>query len=147
MKKILLAAGALLLAFAMFACGSSGRYSRIAGELGLDLSRSVIELEEDSHGGFHNDGLLRLQLRLAEDDFEPGEAWEPLPMDQETETLFYGVHDEISDFMPKAEKGYYFVLDRGDPSDGPVLERPSYNFTIALYDTASGMLYYCALDT
>ena len=145
MKKILIAAAALLLALGMFACGSGGRYNRIAEELGLDLGSAVIEVEKDTHAGFHNDGLLRMQFST--DVFNPGETWQPLPMDEEAEPLFYGVHDDISAFMPQVQEGWYFVLDRGDPSDGPILDRPSYNFTLALYDAEAKQLYYCALDT
>ena len=49
-------------------------------------------------------------------------------------------------------KGYYYFLDRHDEaiyynSDENVLNRFSYNFTIALYNEETNKLYYYELDT
>jgi len=54
--------------------------------------------------------------------------------------------------IPEVDNGYYYFRDRHyqstDPTDDSgVLGRASYNFTIAIYDTDSKILYYMELDT
>ena len=40
-----------------------------------------------------------------------------------------------------------FMLDRQHNKEAPLLERFSFNFTLALYDTDTDRLYVCELDT
>ena len=54
-------------------------------------------------------------------------------------------------FSPQVEQGYYSFRDRYAeqyPDDThPLLQRFSYNYTAALYDTENSTLYYYELDT
>ena len=53
--------------------------------------------------------------------------------------------------MPEIEEGYYRLIDRqseeGKATGADILHRASLNFTVGLYDTEKGILYFCELDT
>ena len=49
--------------------------------------------------------------------------------------------------VPEIQTGYYRLLDRQHNKETPLLERFSFNFTLALYDTDTDRLYVCELDT
>jgi hypothetical protein len=54
--------------------------------------------------------------------------------------------------IPEITNGYYYFYDRFEDSSDPLndselLERSSYNFTLAIYDADSQILYYCEVDT
>ena len=153
---------ALLLSavLALTACGGSQK-QQIGSELGLDLSQAAIVQSEDSHSGFLGDGSTRVVLSLPE-----GEAveairsnWTPFPLDQTAETLLYGIspgeypdgpyltREDGTPMVPEIRNGFYLLLDRQETQEVPLLERYSFNFTLAVYDADSGYLYYCQLDT
>ena len=109
-----------------------------------DPEYSIIEFEDDN---FEN--------TIKEDN-----TWHVLPVKDETVTaLLYGL--EMSEMtygpyleneMPKVEHGYYFFYDRHSESKNPfdvseVLERASLNFTVAIYDAETDILYYAEMDT
>ena len=77
----------MLLVLALLAgCGIDGgegwALRRIGRALGVDLSGGTLARFEDSHGGFHGDGLTAAEVEL--DGLEEGLAdapgWRPLPM-------------------------------------------------------------------
>jgi hypothetical protein len=128
--------------------------------LGLDLSQGTVTRQEDSHGGFHGDGSTFTVLTFdaeAQQTLEGemgGDCWHPLPM---TENVAQAVECLVLDendtrLIPEVEQGYYYFRDRNresqDPADdGALFDRYSYNFTLAVYDSETGTLYYFELDT
>lgn len=50
-----------------------------------------------------------------------------------------------------SDNGYYFLYDRqaknGRAAGADILRRDSLNFTVAVYDSDSRILYYCEMDT
>ena len=57
-------------------------------------------------------------------------------------------------FLPIALLLYYFFFDRHSDATNPKDDsafldesRPSYNFTVAIYDSDTNMLYYARVDT
>ena len=54
---------------------------------------------------------------------------------------------------PEIENGYYFFMDRQAEEnedkydDSKVLDRGSYNFTVAVYDTDTDVMHYFKMDT
>ncbi|MBQ3404457.1 MAG: hypothetical protein IJG63_03445 [Oscillospiraceae bacterium] len=88
--------------------------------------------------------------------------WEPLPPSETAFALLYGGEGEtysvaplVSDgegnaLVPPADRGYYMLVDRqseGVTAGPELLSRPSYNFTIGLYDSDSDTLSFYTLDT
>lgn len=56
----------LLLALLLALCGCSGsRADYVGRQVGLDLPRTESVTYQDSHGGFHGDGLLLVELAFA----------------------------------------------------------------------------------
>ena len=49
--------------------------------------------------------------------------------------------------IPKIENGYYFFKDRQADKDKEILDRYSFNFTVAVYDNDNNKMYFCELDT
>lgn len=141
-----------------------------SGQTSVQLVKKI-----DTHGGFHNDGLTYMVLKLE----DPGEEylkaieqnpdWKRLPLSANLNALLYGeimkkegteVHrgPYITDpesgetCFPPVAKGYYYFEDRHFQSadskdDTEILGRGSFNLTIALYDTDAHVLYYCRFDT
>ena len=64
----------------------------------------------------------------------------------------YLTDDNNNPVIPQIENGYYYFLDRHSRSvdsydDSDVLDRYSFNFTIAIYDADNDILYYVEFDT
>ena len=89
--------------------------------------------------------------------------WKSFPLDKTVQTLLYGYESDelicepyITDennnaIIPEITNGYYFLYDRqaknGRAAGADILRRDSLNFTVAVYDSDSRILYYCEMDT
>lgn len=118
---------------------------------------------EDSHGGFHGDGTAYAILDCSQNREKARElvaGWKELPLPENLSLTFYGGERDgmYYDFdladqanMPKVEHGFYCFQDRHsksiDSSDAEIFDRGSYNFSLAVYDSDTGRLYYFELDT
>ena len=171
MKKnvISLIAAALLLA-GLTACKAKTPQDLASDALNLDLSSGSEVSSYDTHSG-NGDGTSCIVLSFQDDtvleQIQAGDAWHPLPVDQTTQVLVYGLLEETSDasrqigpfltddsgdpLVPAIQNGYYFLLDRqakdGKAPGSDILDRGSFNFTFGLYDTDTDTLYCCELDT
>jgi len=156
-------AAALLLALLLTGCGKNARASQaleIADTLGIRES-SLLTLE-DSHGGFHGDGETFVVFQAP--GFRPGEDWQEFPLPETLSIALWGgmsgdmqwgsllTGDSGEPLMPQLENGYYYFHDRHsestdsrDPSG--LLNRNSFNFTLAVYDADSQTVYYFEKDT
>ena len=142
--------------------------SEISKTIGVDVSAGEVISESDSHGGFHGDGDTVVVIRFADTSFSTqvgdNEEWNALPLTENLTVLVYGIRKEDGSVgpmihsgdgtpaIPEVENGYYYFRDRHSQSTDPtddsgILGRASYNFTIAIYDTDSKILYYMELDT
>ena len=101
------------------------------------------------------------------EQIQASDAWHPLPVDQTTQVLVYGLSGETGEnswqigpyltddngnpLVPEVQNGYYVLLDRqaedGKAPGSDILDRGSFNFTFGLYDTDTDTLYCCKLDT
>lgn len=155
MKRFLTFALIVLVVFyALSGCGKvsgEGReLSQIGRELGVDLFSGTLIRFEDSHGGFHGDGLTAAEVGL--EGLAAGLAdapgWKPLPMSENAARAVGLCGDEGASI----EEGFYFLYDRHSESKDPyddteLCDRYSWNFTAAVYDSRQGRLYYYKLDT
>jgi predicted small lipoprotein YifL len=167
MKRKMAVAGLLLaLAVSLAACGSRSPQDSVSEALGLDASAGSEVSTYDTHSG-NGDGVSCVALHFSDEALleqirkEPD--WKSFPLDETTQTVVYGVSDESSSvgpyltddegepLVPEIENGYYRLIDRqageDEAEDTPLLDRPSFNVTVGLYDTDSGTLYACKLDT
>ena len=159
----------------MFLTGCGGKDSlkaSVAKKLSIDCSSAVITEKYDSHGGFLGDGTSFYALQFKggsqAETIKASEDWKPFPLPDSLKTVAWGLQDDEHDFapmiikdndwdhplIPQVQNGYYFFRDRHsyatDPKDDSMLldeSRPSYNFTLAIYDTDTDTLYYAEVDT
>lgn len=167
MKKIISSTVILLLSiFMLTACGSKSTQDTVSKELGIDVSSGKEVSNYDTHSG-NGDGTSYVVLSFSNDtvvaEIQSNSSWKSFPLDETVETLVYGVSDEtisvgpyLSDdegnaLVPKIQNGYYLLIDRQVESEKAsrvdILQRPSFNFTLGLYDTDTNTLYFCKLDT
>lgn len=148
----------------MISCQEQTIQGQISNELGINVRNETVISHEDDHGGWHGDGGLTVVLRLTDESTvtQIKESWKPLPLTENLTILIYGKKSENicprfgddsgSSLFPAVENGYYYFIDRHseavDPSDDSnVLVRCSYNFTIAVFDADTNILYYTEQDT
>ena len=161
MKKIIRSLTAVIaMAILVSACQS---YDDISMVLGADVNPAKVISKGDDHGGFHGDGERYIEFEFEDDTFEDtikeDNTWHPLPIKDDTVTaLLYGLETPemtygpyLENEMPRVEHGYYFFYDRHSVSNDPfdtsgVLDRASLNFTVAVYDSDTDILYYAEMD-
>lgn len=144
-------------------CGKDSRASKameIADDLGIQ--ESVLLSFEDSHGGFHGDGDTIVIFQTP--GFQPGENWQEFPLPENLAIALWGgmvgdmqwgsllTDDSGEPLMPEVENGYYYFRDRHSKStdatdSSALLDRGSFNFTLAVYDADSEQVYYFEKDT
>ncbi len=164
MRKAVFVLFSLLLMLPLSACNSERGKEEVAAALGIDVSGGTETEHTDTHGGFHGDGTTFIALHFSDEaclnEIESSASWKPLPLSENLETLVYGqasggpvlTSDKGDPLFPQVENGYYYLWDRHDESenrqdDSDLLQRASFNFTLALYDADAKTLYYCAFDT
>lgn len=155
-----------LSALCLTGCGGNDT-TAVASAVGIELTDAVITEKTDSHGGFHGDGTLFCVVDCsaapAADQIMADGHWRELPLTEPLTGLIYGLTqgdtvygplvagEDGRSLFPPVERGWYLFLDRHSEAsdvydDAGVLGRYSYNFTLALYDADTDMLYYCEVD-
>lgn len=159
MKKAVLPLILLIVCLVYF--GFSRRESQIKRRTGVDIFGANLVSEYDTHSG-NGDGVSCSIYDTKNTDIErqiiKSGKWKSLPAEDAVHTLLWGMSDENSKTGPYLfdEKehplvsytvnGYYLLIDRHS-APGNILERGSFNLTIALYDADRQLMYYCKLDT
>ena len=115
----------------------------ISKALSIDVTDGTVLYSEDSHGGFHGDGMsftkIQFKSRVCLEEIENSADWSRLPLPEEMSVLLYGgkiaglSYEPLTD-TPKSEKENF-------------LERGSYNFDLAIYDADTDIMYYIVFDT
>lgn len=120
--------------------------------------------EEDTHGGFHGDGTYYLILDCSENKGHASEiisTWSELPMSENLQLIMYGGKKNGVSYnynlakkakLPVIENGFYRFYDRHDKSvnpsdDSDIFDRHSFNFSLAVYDSDTDIMYYFEFDT
>lgn len=171
-RRVLKTAAILLftLAAAVFLTSCARQTRKLKAEIlentGINISDGTVK-EFYYTGGFHGDGtvfsVLRISNGKAGDEIKKREDWKKLPLDDTVKALLYGTDVSSGDLFvsvgpyftnedgetlfPQVYEGYYYFYDRDSENKEDILNRPSLNFTAAIYDTDSGILYYGRMDT
>ena len=128
---------------------------RVERRLEISLPCGLVEQAWDSHGGFHGDGET-LAVIATELTRPQGQYWHSLPLTDNLKTLLSrsGLEgmEVMAQTVPGIEHGFYYFRDRHSESQDPasddgILDRYSYNLTLAVYDSGTGTLYVWLLDT
>ncbi|MDU2546350.1 MAG: hypothetical protein E7D13_09515 [Finegoldia magna] len=157
MKKIGYFLFAIIISLLMVSCAQSDK-SRVSDELNLKLVKSNQIMEYEDHGAM-GDGTRFKTFEFDSNDtlnqIKSDSNWKKFPLDKTTKTLMYGdektssyVTDHNSrSLFPEISEGYYLLIDRQEDKSQNILNRPSSNFTLAVYDTKTNTLYFAEIDT
>lgn len=132
----------------------------ISEKIGIDISGSKIIEKTDTHGGFHGDGMMFVQIEINNKKFEQElkntGKWSQEPSEL-TEILLYGneewspyiADDNGKPLIKKIENGYYFIINDTDSNEEDIewSEMYSVNAIVAVYDVDNNILYYYEIDT
>ncbi len=114
--------------------------------------------EKDTHGGFHGDGESLVKIYFSNKQAEKfikkiknNTHWSTLPID---EILQNCINNNSIEGMsvPLVENGYWFFLDRHSNATNKydyndMFNRASSNYSVAIFDKESNILYIYSLDT
>ncbi len=162
MKKLLIHITSLIIGACIIACSIGEGASR--DYFGFCKEDFVILEETDTHSGFHGDGSYHLILDCSENKDKATEIlreWIELPLSENLNLIMYGGKKDGTIYgynlakeakIPQIENGYYYFCDRHsestDSKDASALfDRGSLNFSIAVYDSDTDMMYYFEFDT
>lgn len=140
----------------------------ISNSLGIKIPVNLKIECEDTHGGFHGDGVTLAKIQFegknAENillEIKGNDNWKGFPLSENVELEIYGGEKGSvmyeSDLakkldMPKIKKGYWIFIDRYNQktrvTDGEELfSRYSANYTAGIYNVDSNILYYFKFDS
>ncbi|MBO5328889.1 MAG: hypothetical protein J6B04_06925 [Clostridia bacterium] len=160
----------ILCIYSLTACTSTAtEHEIISKDLGVDVSKGQVQIYRDDHGGFHGDGETYAKITFSDESFynaiQNNAEWARLPLTQILTVVVYGgtlpngdswesfIKDEDDKLLiPSISDGYYFFKDRhieskSEKEDSPIFDRYSMNFTLAIYDSQSKVLYFYEIDT
>ena len=161
MKKrffLLIPAAVIVACVALWAVSSaSGTKGHLESRLGLSFPTGTEIVCEDSHGGFHGDGVLTAVVRIP--NSQAGEStvesiakqWTPLPVEEDWMEQFQSVWTDYGKTLgklPQNTEEFWFYRDRYKERYGevcaynPVMQ----NCTFAMLDAETGLLYVLEVD-
>ncbi len=141
---------AIALALGLASCSSLSKQERRIRKgagVDLDLSGCRVEQETDTHGGFLGDGEYSCVADCPTDEIAEqiarNEHWHPLPAPELLQKL---------DRFSTTGNGYYYFRDRHSDATDPydpseVMNRYSFNYTLAVYDSDRRQLHCWVVDT
>lgn len=151
------AAAVIVAAAALWWYHSAGSMAgHLSRRLDIRLPAGAEIVCQDSHGGFHGDGVLTAVVRFAPRQSEKlaaqlQGAWDELPMDREMTEAFYREWEQNGaalDMPPREMEGFWTYRDRYFEQHGekcrfaPIVQ----NCTFALFDRETGTLYVLECD-
>lgn len=157
MKKLVI----ILVLFLLVGCAARQEPLELISEaIGVDVTGGALLEAEDGRGGFHGDGETVVAVSAPGLELPEDSRWHSLPLSENLSAAVYGRQTETESFgplfpvgaVPAVEHGCWFFMDRHadstDPTDDTDLHaRSSWNFTAAIYDADTGILYFLELDT
>ena len=161
MKYIKLITIAIVICLVFSACNVM--LSQETNCFGFSKSDFIV-LEEDTHGGFLGDGSYYLILDCSENTskaYEIIKYWKKLPLSDNLDLAMYGgkkngviyaYNFAEEAHLPTVTNGVYKFVDRqaktiNKSDDTNLLNRYSFNFSLAVYNFDTDTLYYYELDT
>lgn len=164
MKKLIIF---LLMLSLLCGCNAKDPLREISDTIGVDVTGGTLLEHADTHGGFLGDGERIFCVRLTQaqatelmGSTQEKKFWHPLPLSENLSAAVYGSRTDAVSFgplfpegtVPPVENGCWFFCDRHSQSIDPVddsrlHDRSSWNFTAAIFDADTNILYYLELDT
>ena len=153
----------IILCITLSACGLAE--DALSKYFDFKKSDFIVLEEKDTHGGFHGDGSYYLVLDCSQNADKARsivEDWTALPLSENLHLVMYGGEKNGINYgynfaeeahWPEIKNGVYKFVDRYNgylkdrSDDSEILDRVSFNFSIAVYDLDSNILYYFEMDT
>lgn len=139
---------------------------KISKDLGIKVPNTLSFQYEDTHGGFHGDGITLAKANLKNRDVEiiikkSKSVWMKTPISDKVELELYGgtkgEMNRESDLaksleMPKIEDGYWIFLDRFGGKKvfnkgENLFPRASGNYSLGVIDSKENIFYYIKFDS
>ncbi|WP_317856253.1 hypothetical protein [Chakrabartyella piscis] len=124
-------------------------------KFGIDFSKGKIVSEVDTLG-WMGDGYAFATMEFQENGalvtkMQKAKHWHTLPLSNNLQTFIYQPYDSTLP-IPEITNGYYYFYDRHSESetvydDKDLLNRHSFNFTLAIYDVDCNTLYTLEYNT
>lgn len=162
MKKILKIIGMLLLiliiAYIIY-IHTLRNYFFYSSQIEIQIPFFAKMEEKDTHGGFHGDGEAFVKVYFSNgqvngfvNKINKNKHWNELPMPERLQERVLNA-DEVEG-IPNVENGYWFFEDRHSKAKDKYnysemfdSKRASSNFSVAVFNTDTNILYFYALDT
>ena len=132
----------------------------IISDLNLNKDKCKILETTDTHEGFLGDGDYFARIKCSKIEDKITKKWNKLPLSNQLKEIMdmkqcddKGCKDVYERYnIPNIKNGYYYFKDRHSDSvntfdDSDINNRPSYNFTLAIIDKDTNIIYYYELDT
>lgn len=160
-RQMLCLLSLVLFAAVLSGCGGGRPQQEAEQALSLSLPQAARTDRTDSHDGWLGDGETRISLTFGEAEADQVEqtlsdapGWQTLPMGETlTLTLFggeteqgyrRGILEEGELEIPQCQSGYWYFRDRTPEGGSDGVLR---NFTAAVYDTDTHILYLVVWDS
>lgn len=150
MKKVI-----LLVFISLMLCGCANTKEVMEK---IEISGTCQKEEEaETHGGFLGDGETFVKLSCK--GVELSKQWKELPLTDSISEVMNLIQcnsdsckSAIERYNINTSNGYYFFRDRHSETvdeydDTNLNNRSSYNFTLAIYNTDTNIIYYYKMDT
>lgn len=154
---------AILATVTLAGCHSASAEQVAAEQMDGEIPAQEFSVTYKDHGAFRGQGASCTTLQFSDDAFleqiQGKSVWRPLPLDEGTQYLVYGVSDsdylgtpltddEGMPLIPEIENGYYRVSEPqkqgDDTSNTHLMHTP--DVSVSIYDTDNKILYHCTLD-
>ena len=145
----------------------------VESHLDINTESAQIDTVIEPPRSFNGDGNTYVVLNFSDnpitEEIKEKENWKQLPLTENLATIIYGGEKDgkqidafVCDYdggaktgiplIPQIENGYYYFKDRHLDAkdiydDSKIFERESYNYTIAIYDEDTNLLYFWSEDT
>lgn len=170
MKKLVMIS-CLMIVYLLTGCENSDTTTtskHISDSIGIKLPTNAKIEYNDSHGGLHGDGLFYAKVKFINNEEEDlikdilsTKGWNNTPIDETLSLMLYGGEKDGISYgynlaeqagIPKVSSGYWKFIDRYDgavnSSDtSELMNRNSFNFTVAIFDEDTNVLYFFEFDT
>ena len=160
-KHIFISLLAILLLLSLYIVNYNSINKKIARDLEIRLPSSLEFEYQDTHGGFHGDGITLAQAKLGDKDIsnildKSKTNWKQAPISLERQLLIYGSSSDGTTTIPNTddstipviENGYWIFKDRTlKERKERFPDLPSGNYSVGLIDSHTRIFYYIKFDS